>query len=237
MNLGRNQRRAHASHQPQRGPLRLARVAAIGLASMTAAVALPAVASAQPVSSSSAVVQRSTANPLASAARQALDALRAAQSGNTPNQWDTFAALRTQLAAKVGLALAIEPSRLSDAWAAADVQHQTALLAAMTQIGVPYRRNTSQPGVGFDCSGLTTYAWSQAGLKLTRQSGAQINEASRRTQQTAMAGDLSYYPGHVMMYLGVDEAMVHSPYTGRNVEVIHATKSRSGRLRYGDPTG
>ena len=48
----------------------------------------------------------------------------------------------------------------------------------MTQVGVPYRTNTSQEGVGFDCSGLTTYAWARAGVELFRQSGTQINEAA-----------------------------------------------------------
>ena len=48
-----------------------------------------------------------------------------------------------------------------------------------------------------------------------------------------MAGDLVYYPGHVMMYLGVPDTIVHAPYTGRNVEVDFAPKHRN--LRYGNP--
>lgn len=236
MNFARNQRRTASSPSSGRGAIRLGRIAAIGLASMTAAAALPAVASAQPTVSTATYVTAS-GNPMAATARQTLATLRAAQDDDTPQRWSTYRVLRSQLASQVGAALAVEPSRLAQAWAAADLQHQTALLAAMTQIGVPYRRNTSKEDVGFDCSGLTTYAWGQAGLTLTRQSGAQISAAARRDQRTAMAGDLTYYPGHVMMYLGVDEAMVHSPYTGRSVEVVHTPKSRSGRLRYGDPTG
>ena len=72
------------------------------------------------------------------------------------------------------------PGALRDAWARADLPHQEAVLAALTQLGVAYRSNTSDPGVGFDCSGLTACAWGRAGVPLTRQSGAQINAARRR---------------------------------------------------------
>jgi len=93
----------------------------------------------------------------------------------------------------------------------------------------------SKANEGFDCSGLTTYAWGVAGATLVRQSGGQIRAAAARTQATAMAGDLVYYPGHVMLWLGVDQTIVHAPYTGRNVEVDTVAKRRS--LRYGNPIG
>ena len=43
----------------------------------------------------------------------------------------------------------------------------------MSQIGVPYQYAMSEPGVGFDCSGLTAWAWEQAGVNLPHQSSAQ----------------------------------------------------------------
>ena len=62
---------------------------------------------------------------------------------------------------------------------AADLEHQEAVLAALTQLGVAVPVATSQPGVGFDCSGLTSFAWGRAGYGLTRQSGSQIRAAAR----------------------------------------------------------
>ena len=94
---------------------------------------------------------------------------------------------------------------MAAAWRATDDVHQTALLTALTQLGVEYRSATSEPGVGFDCSGLMLYAWGEAGFTLTRQSGSQISEADARDEDTAKAGDLAQYPGHVMMYLGVPQ--------------------------------
>ena len=119
--------------------------------------------------------------------------------------------------------------------AATSIDHQRAVLAAMSQVGVPYRTNTSKEGVGFDCSGLTTYAWGRAGVTLVRQSGSQIKAAAPVDRSTAKAGDLVYYPGHVMMYLGVGDAIIHSVQTGRTVEIDTISGRKTGSVRFGDP--
>ncbi len=142
-------------------------------------------------------------------------------------------ALATDVAGRLGL----DPARVREAWAAADRPHQVALVAGLSQLGVRYRRNTSKPGVGFDCSGLTLFAWGQAGVELPRSSRSQINAAAKRSADTAQAGDLVYYPGHVMMWLGVDGAILHSPFTGRTVEVSYVASRKLKWLRFGDPTG
>ena len=88
--------------------------------------------------------------------------------------------------------LEIDAGQLHQAWLVADQPHQIALLSALTQLGVPYRRNASKAGVGFDCSGLTAFAWGQSGVELARQSGAQLRNARRSARSTtAQAGDLS----------------------------------------------
>jgi cell wall-associated NlpC family hydrolase len=168
-----------------------------------------------------------TSDPIAVAAAAALEAM--GSDGYTTQLQNAAATVATKLGADAG--------RLQQAWVNADQAHQTALLSALTQVGVPYRRNTSQPGVGFDCSGLTTFAWAQAGVNLYRQSGVQIKNAAARTRDTAQAGDLAYYPGHVMMWLGVDNLIVHSPYTGRTVEVTSIASKRAGKAKFGNPVG
>ena len=60
-----------------------------------------------------------------------------------------------------------------------------AIQAAMAQQGVPYRFAASSPGVAFDCSGLTAYAWAQAGVGLPHQSRRSTRRCrtSRRTRR------------------------------------------------------
>jgi cell wall-associated NlpC family hydrolase len=187
------------------------------------------VTSGRPASSSAftgvATVTATGDDPLAGWAQTALLAV------GTPSFLEQLDALATAIAER----LWIEPARMQTAWRAADPQNQIALLAALTQLGVPYRSMRSNPGSGFDCSGLTSFAWKVAGKQLTRRSSDQIRAAERRTRDTAQAGDLVWYPGHVMMYLGVDTAIVHSPFSGRDVEVTYVPKRRANSVRYGDP--
>jgi cell wall-associated NlpC family hydrolase len=171
-----------------------------------------------------------------SSARQALDSYDRWIAGNEASDYRSFVWFRTQAAQYAAIELGYPQDEMVEAWASTPIGHQVAVLAAMTQIGVPYRTNTSEENVGFDCSGLTTFAWSRAGVQLTRQSSAQINEASPLDRESARAGDLVQYPGHVMMYLGVGDAVIHSVQRGRTVELDTINERRTNSVRFGDPT-
>ena len=72
---------------------------------------------------------------------------------------------------------------------------------ALTQLGVPYVWGGTTPGVGLDCSGLTQWAYHEAGLNLPRLAqeqdlGAAVNQGSLRP------GDLAVWDGHVAMIVG-----------------------------------
>jgi cell wall-associated NlpC family hydrolase len=96
-----------------------------------------------------------------------------------------------------------------------------AVNAAMSQLGVPYRFAAESPGVAFDCSGLTKYAWGQAGVYLPHQSGAQYGSIPHVSQSEVQPGDLIFYKspiGHVAMYIG-GGSLVHAPASGDVVKV------------------
>lgn len=194
------------------------------------------VASAQSVVARSVVIP--DIDPLALSANRALEQLRddLVRFDGAGEISAAFARLRRSTVEIVAERLELEPDELEAAWADADINHQTALLAALTQVGVPYKKFAMKPGVGFDCSGLTSFAWGQAGFNLPHNSTRQIRAADPRTQETAQAGDLLRYPGHVMMWLGVGQAVIHSPQPRQFVEVrILATRSMN-RSTFGDPT-
>jgi cell wall-associated NlpC family hydrolase len=150
---------------------------------------------------------------------------------------DSFAARLVEASSAVAATAGVDANTLRQAWLAADKPHQIAVLSALTQVGVPYRRNSSNPGVGFDCSGLTSFAWSQAGVAIAHQSGSQIRAAAPRNLLTAQAGDLVYYPGHVMLWLGVDNVIVHAVGHGRYVEIGDIAGRRVSRAKFGNPIG
>lgn len=148
----------------------------------------------------------------------------------------TFVAWRARVASDVAVRLELDASHLEAVWAAADPEHQIALMAALSQLGAPYRRRSSDPVTGFDCSGLTAYAWAQAGFDLPRNSTAQLRAGDERSVFTAQAGDLLRYPGHVMMWLGVGRAIVHSPEPGGVVEVKMLSERSFRRSKFFDPS-
>ncbi len=97
----------------------------------------------------------------------------------------------------------------------------TAVNAALGQLGVPYRYATSKPGVSFDCSGLTAYAWAQAGVGLPHQSRMQYASVPHVAKGAAQPGDLLFFYSpisHVSVYLGGGQH-VHAPNTGSVVKV------------------
>jgi cell wall-associated NlpC family hydrolase len=223
--------------ETHRGPRVRRRIGALALAGAsllgTAAIAAdPAAAAPTAFASSRPVIRNDGLAPVAVSALQ--DLQNFIMTGD-PAMFDAYVGIRDAIATEISNRVGADPARMIAAWHHADYTHQAALMAAFTQLGVPYRRMMSKAGVGFDCSGLTTYAYGVAGITLIRQSGSQIKAAAPRTVETAMAGDLVYYPGHVMMYLGVDRAVVHAPQTGRTVEVDNLSTRKS--VRFGNPLG
>lgn len=146
---------------------------------------------------------------------------------------DAYAHARSTVAVLASARAGVDAPGLDAAWAAATDQRMVAVLAALAQVGVPYRGYKSVPGYGFDCSGLTSYAWSVAGVTLAHSSSAQIRAAAPRPLDAVQPGDLVQYPGHIMLALGYGHAVVHAPRTGEVVEVQDWSRAR----RAGSPIG
>jgi cell wall-associated NlpC family hydrolase len=106
-----------------------------------------------------------------------------------------------------------------------------AVAAALSQIGVPYKYATAVPGVGFDCSGLTSWAWAQAGRSIPHQSAGQYAALTHVSQADVQPGDLLFYYSpisHVAMYIGGGQ-FVDAPNTGSFV--------RTGAVKWGAVVG
>ncbi|MET7682166.1 NlpC/P60 family protein [Streptomyces sp. NPDC005423] len=91
-----------------------------------------------------------------------------------------------------------------------------AFAAAQSVIGTPYVYGASGPS-SFDCSGLTSWAYAQAGVSIPRTSEAQANAGTIISSESALkVGDLVIFYGdhhHVGLYAGNGQVL-HAPHTG-----------------------
>lgn len=111
--------------------------------------------------------------------------------------------------------------------------------AAMKMLGVPYSWGGGGPNgpsrgiaqgsgtIGFDCSGLTEYAWAKAGVHTGGSTDPQWRSGVRVPRSQLRPGDLLFFatdPSNpaTIHHVGINidgQRMVHSPRTGRSVEI------------------
>lgn len=94
---------------------------------------------------------------------------------------------------------------------------------AKKQQGKMYRWGGESPKTGFDCSGLTQFAFKQgADVNLPRTAAQQYKASQKIPRDQASKGDLVFFNtsgkriSHVGIYLG-DDKFVHAPRTGRAI--------------------
>lgn len=116
---------------------------------------------------------------------------------------------------------------------APNAEAAAAVRNALTQQGVPYAWGGTTPGVGLDCSGLTQWAYGQAGVDIPRLAQEQ-GIGNQIDQNNLMPGDLAVWDGHVAMVIGNGQ-MVEA---GDPVEIsaIRTTNSGMGFHGFYRPT-
>lgn len=95
-----------------------------------------------------------------------------------------------------------------------------ALAIARGKIGVPYEWGATGPS-SFDCSGLTQWAFGEAGEDIPRTSSAQSRFGQRISMDDLQPGDLIFFNSpvsHVAMYAG-DGKMLEAPNSGNDVRI------------------
>jgi cell wall-associated NlpC family hydrolase len=126
---------------------------------------------------------------------------------------------------------------------------QRAVQAAIRWVGTPYSwggGNSSGPTtgicgpngaendcniIGFDCSGLTSYAWAQVGINVPSLSVYQYTLGQHISTDNLLPGDFLFYANdtsdpstihHVSMYMGNGQ-MIEAPYSGAFVQIVPVT--------------
>lgn len=101
---------------------------------------------------------------------------------------------------------------------AANPRADIAVRAALSRLGCPYVWGATGPS-RFDCSGLMTWAYRQAGVPLHRTTYEQINDGVPVARSQVRPGDLVFpHTGHVQMAIG-SGLVVEAPYAGATVRI------------------
>lgn len=111
-------------------------------------------------------------------------------------------------------------ARAASAAGAATAARSTAISTAMAQIGKPYSWGATGPGA-FDCSGLISYSFGQAGKEVPRTSRAQAEAGTPVPQSELRPGDLVFFyqpVSHAGIYIG-NGKIVHASTSGEPVKV------------------
>jgi cell wall-associated NlpC family hydrolase len=105
---------------------------------------------------------------------------------------------------------------------ALDESRASVVMAALSQVGTPYVYGGSDPAEGLDCSGLTQFAHSAAGVRIPRISTDQ-RAAARPVRRSPAPGDLVFFktgPSQYHVGLMVDrERFVHASTSKRRVRL------------------
>jgi len=136
-----------------------------------------------------------------------------------------------QEAAEAANSEAVREANESAPAAAANAKAQLAVQAALSKVGSRYIYGASGPNA-FDCAGLTSWAWAQAGVSIPRTSGGQAGLQSVPLNQLQPGDLVTYYSPvhHVAMYIGNGQ-IVHASTESKPVYIT--TLERGGPY----PTG
>lgn len=128
--------------------------------------------------------------------------------GHGPEYWHYKAAVLTAIGRAKQLALRY------------DTRPVRAVRVALRYIGRWYVWGGNNPSVGFDCSGLVQYAYSQVGIYLPRTTWYQ-RFMGRHVIGSLKAGDIIFFNGYSHEAMYVDRGMmIEAPYTGAQVRLV-----------------
>lgn len=118
----------------------------------------------------------------------------------------------------------VKPIQIENLIIPAATPHELVVFAK-TLIGVPYKYASSDPSIGFDCSGFITYAFNHFNIEVPRSSVDFTNLGREITVNNAKEGDLILFTGTI------DSVKIvgHMGIVTENIDTLKFIHSTSGR--------
>ena len=108
-----------------------------------------------------------------------------------------------------------------------NVTPDSILAFAKTLIGIPYLYASTDPAMGFDCSGFITYVFNHFNIKVPRSSVDFTNYGTEIPVDQAKAGDLILFTGtdstiRIVGHMGIVESVTYD-----QLNFIHSTSGKA----------
>jgi lipoprotein Spr len=94
-------------------------------------------------------------------------------------------------------------------------------------IGIPYRYATSNPDIGFDCSGFVSYVFKNIGFKVPRSSSEFVTTGKPVALQDAKVGDVLIFTGSNPKVRKIGHVGIIYSIDGDEIHFIHASSGKA----------
>ncbi|WP_219226638.1 C40 family peptidase [Pedobacter antarcticus] len=98
---------------------------------------------------------------------------------------------------------------------------------AKTMIGIPYRYASSNPNIGFDCSGFVSYVFKNFGFSVPRSSPEFVAAGKPVKLENAKVGDILIFTGSNPKNRKIGHVGIVYKIDGDEIEFIHSSSGKA----------
>lgn len=130
------------------------------------------------------------------------------------------------------------PKNIEEAEKNSNKTNSTSLIDfAKSMLGIPYRYATSNPKVGFDCSGFVSYVFSNFGFKVPRSSREFSTTGKTTTLTNAKVGDVLLFTGSNSKVRRIGHVGIIYSIDDDGIKFIHSSSGRAKGVTITDLDG
>lgn len=115
----------------------------------------------------------------------------------------------------------------SETYSKSETNSETLIDFAKSMLGIRYRYATSNPKLGFDCSGFVSYVFSNFGFKVPRSSREFSGAGKETTLENAKVGDVLIFTGSNSRVRRIGHVGIVYSVDDKGIKFIHASSGKA----------